>query len=92
MARIPTSWPPLSDAGEPANAEQRLRELQTRLRYMPEMSKEDRDALIDLIEVWRGWRVLVRSTRWIVVMLGALAAAYTTWNTVITALRAWLKG
>jgi hypothetical protein len=92
VARIPTGWPPLNEAGEPMKPEERLRELQSRLRYVPELSRDDRDALIDLIEVWRGWRFMLKSTRLFLIALATLAAAATAWDTIGVALRHWLKG
>ena len=48
--------------------------------------------LRDVVRAFEGWRALGRATRFLVVTLGLVAAAFAAWDAVVERVRVWLAG
>ena len=52
---------------------------------------EERDELLEIIRLMRGWRFTVRVAKGGTVILAIIAATLASWSTVTEALRKWLN-
>lgn len=57
----------------------------------PEFSQEELVALRAMMAAWRGWLILGKASKWLIVSLGLLAGFVVSMNTLTAALRDWLR-
>lgn len=81
-----SAWPPLDPHLPPdafrAVVDIRLRELRHSVKSNSAFSDEQRQELLFLIDVARGWRLLRRGAAWAVAVLGLVAGVAAKWDAI----------
>lgn len=72
------------------DTERLLVQLEEHLKKAPEFSSADVAALHELLQAWRGWAALGKGTKWLITVLGLLAAAIASWNVLGKAIKDWV--
>jgi hypothetical protein len=72
-------------------ADRLLNRLEQHLEMDPNFSESDLAALHEMTQAWRGWIALGRGAKWVIVSLGLIAAAVTSWGILASVVKDWFK-
>jgi hypothetical protein len=72
-------------------ADRLLERLERHLDKDPDFSESDRAALHEMAQAWRGWVSLGRGAKWIITVLGLIAAAVASWGVLAGVIKDWLR-
>ena len=56
----------------------------------PDFTDSEVQALHEMLQAWRGWVALGRGAKWVITVLGLVAAAIASWSVLTKALKEWL--
>ena len=68
-----------------------LEKLERKLEEAPDFSESDMAALHEMVQAWRGWAAMGRGAKWIITVLGLVAAAIASWAVLANTLKEWLR-
>lgn len=74
----------------PEKTEELLAEVEKMVGKSPDFSPSDVAALHEMMQAWRGWVALGRGAKWVITVLGLIAAAVASWSVLAKALKGWL--
>lgn len=69
------------------DADRLLKRLEQAADRDPEFSESDMEALHEIVQAWRGWVALGRGAKWVITVLGLIAAAVASWQVLTKALK-----
>lgn len=55
------------------------------------LSEREVETLREVIAAFRGWKILERAAKWLMLVLTMLAGAAVAWDTLAARLRVWLQ-
>lgn len=75
---------------QPRDPSLTLERLEHRARSIPDFSDDERAELHKIIEAYRGWQVLGKATKWLVLLLAGLSGLIIALSQIKEALKSWL--
>lgn len=77
----------MADQKEQSNAIEKLEEL---VKAMPQFTAEEQTLVREVLEAYRGWLVLGKALKLLIVLLAGISATVVASGHIKTALKAWL--
>lgn len=72
-------------------SDEKLDSLERSVNYAPCFSKDQKETILEIIRVYRGWQFVIKVSKGGTVLLGIIAAAIVAWGSIGDALRSWLS-
>ena len=72
-------------------ADRLLTLVEQHLKSAPEFTATDMAALHEMVQAWRGWVSLGRGAKWVITVLGLIAAAVASWSVLANEIKKWLQ-
>ena len=79
-----------NDVGWTEKHDQILAKVMEKIRKDPDFDEKEAAMLREMISAWNGWKSLGRLAKWAVYVLAGVAAAITTYNSALVALKEWV--
>ena len=70
--------------------DQLIKKLEEHVEHEPDFSASETAALKAMANAWKGWQILGRGMKWLIVGLGLVAAGVTSINVLVAAWKSWL--
>jgi len=68
-----------------------LEKLERSLEEAPNFTAEDVAMLHQMVNAWKGWVALGRGAKWLITVLGLVAAAVASWAVLGKAIKDWVQ-
>jgi len=78
----------MADQKEQSNAIEKLEEL---VKAMPQFTPEEQALVREVLEAYRGWLVLGKALKLLIVLLAGISATVVASGHIKTVLKAWLE-
>jgi hypothetical protein len=72
-------------------ANQLFSKLEDHLTKDPDFSASEIAELKNMVNAWKGWVAMGRGAKWIITVLGLVAAAIASWAVLANTLKEWLR-
>ena len=77
--------------GDPRDQGDAIEKLEALVKGMPQLTAEEQTLVREVLEAYRGWLVLGKALKLLIVLLAGISATVVASGHIKTALKAWLS-